>query len=209
MITSGTAPHPVRRPQRARRHRHRPLHAAPPSRRIHPLLNTVEREVAADKSIHVVLDNYATHKHPKVLASAGAPSALDLPLHPDLGVLAQCCGEFLLQDHASAHPQPQTLRLDSIRRSHSGQTRPLPCTSRLSQGTSEVRIVLAAGGRWIRTIRTPQFFGQIYRRLGANGFWVMTALCALALPVARNLSYAYSPRIPSHEKHLFECEVAH
>ena len=31
-------------------------------------LNTVEREVAADKPIHVVLDNYATHKHPKVLA---------------------------------------------------------------------------------------------------------------------------------------------
>src|ERR1700751_5717061 len=31
-------------------------------------LNAVEREVAADKSIHVVLDNDATHKHPKVLA---------------------------------------------------------------------------------------------------------------------------------------------
>jgi transposase len=31
-------------------------------------LNTVERYVAADKPIHVVLDNYATHKHPKVLA---------------------------------------------------------------------------------------------------------------------------------------------
>src|SRR5499425_3545452 len=31
-------------------------------------LNAVEREVAADKAIHVVLDNYATHKHPKVLA---------------------------------------------------------------------------------------------------------------------------------------------
>src|SRR5205823_1381604 len=29
-------------------------------------LNTVEREVAADKAVHVVLDNYATHKHPKV-----------------------------------------------------------------------------------------------------------------------------------------------
>ena len=27
-----------------------------------------ERQVAADKSIHVVLDNDATHKHPKVLA---------------------------------------------------------------------------------------------------------------------------------------------
>ena len=31
-------------------------------------LNAVERQVAADKPIHVVLDNYATHKHPKVRA---------------------------------------------------------------------------------------------------------------------------------------------
>jgi transposase len=29
-------------------------------------LNAVEREVPADKAVHVVLDNYATHKHPKV-----------------------------------------------------------------------------------------------------------------------------------------------
>ena len=31
-------------------------------------LNAVEREVPADKAVHVVLDNYATHKHPKVKA---------------------------------------------------------------------------------------------------------------------------------------------
>jgi len=31
-------------------------------------LNTVERAVAADKAVHVVLDNYATHKHPRVKA---------------------------------------------------------------------------------------------------------------------------------------------
>src|SRR5580692_11768391 len=31
-------------------------------------LNTVERQVSAGKLIHVVLDNYATHKHPKSLA---------------------------------------------------------------------------------------------------------------------------------------------
>ena len=31
-------------------------------------LNTVERQVSAGKLIHVVLDNHATHKHPKVLA---------------------------------------------------------------------------------------------------------------------------------------------
>jgi len=31
-------------------------------------LNAVEREMPADKAVHVVLDNYATHKHPKVIA---------------------------------------------------------------------------------------------------------------------------------------------
>src|SRR5271166_1365253 len=31
-------------------------------------LNAVERKVPADKAVHVVLDNYATHKHPKVTA---------------------------------------------------------------------------------------------------------------------------------------------
>ena len=31
-------------------------------------LNAVEREVPAGKVIHAVLDNYATHKHPRVLA---------------------------------------------------------------------------------------------------------------------------------------------
>ena len=36
--------------------------------------------------------------------------------------------------------------------------------------------------------------GQIYSRLGANGFWVMAALCALALPLARNLREPGSSR---------------
>ena len=31
-------------------------------------LNTVEREVPAGKVIHVIVDNYGTHKHPKVMA---------------------------------------------------------------------------------------------------------------------------------------------
>ena len=31
-------------------------------------LNAIERQVPAGKVIHTVLDNYATHKHPKVLA---------------------------------------------------------------------------------------------------------------------------------------------
>ncbi len=34
-------------------------------------LNTIERAVPGGKIVHVVLDNYATHKHPKVLAWLG------------------------------------------------------------------------------------------------------------------------------------------
>ena len=34
-------------------------------------LNAIERAVPAGKVIHVILDNYATHKHPKVLRWLG------------------------------------------------------------------------------------------------------------------------------------------
>jgi len=34
-------------------------------------LNAVEREVPAGKTVHAILDNYATHKHPKVIAWLG------------------------------------------------------------------------------------------------------------------------------------------
>ena len=34
-------------------------------------LNAVERQVPAGKSVHAILDNYATHKHPKVIAWLG------------------------------------------------------------------------------------------------------------------------------------------
>jgi transposase len=43
------------------------LHAAPPASGILiRFLNAVERQVPANKALHVALDNYATHKHPKV-----------------------------------------------------------------------------------------------------------------------------------------------
>ena len=61
-------------------------------------LNTVERQVPAGKLIHAVLDNYA---HPQTSQGAGLAvpsSALDLPLHPDFGLLAQCGRQLLLED---------------------------------------------------------------------------------------------------------------
>jgi hypothetical protein len=34
-------------------------------------LNAIERDVPEDKAIHAIVDNYATHKHPKVRAWLG------------------------------------------------------------------------------------------------------------------------------------------
>ena len=83
-------------------------------------LNRIEREVPADRAIHAILDNYAAHKKDKV-RMARPPSALDLPLHADLVLLAQCRRGLLRQaDPASA----QARRLPFRRRSP-GRHQPL------------------------------------------------------------------------------------
>ncbi len=73
-------------------------------------LNTVEREVAAGKAVHVVLDNYATHKHPRV-SLARSPSPLHLPLHPDLVFLGQRSRGLVCQTHPTT-AQARHLHLD-------------------------------------------------------------------------------------------------
>jgi hypothetical protein len=107
-------------------------------------LNAIERAVPAGKLIHVILDNYATHKHPKVLRP---PSGLRVPLHPDLLLLAERGRDVLLPAHAPptqtrcvpldrpppSRDQPlrrgpqcraQTLHLDRRSRSHPRQGLP-------------------------------------------------------------------------------------
>jgi hypothetical protein len=64
-------------------------------------LNLIEAQVPKRKTIHAIVDNYATHKHPKV-RTACSPSTLDLPLQPDLRILAQRCRRLLRQAHAPA-----------------------------------------------------------------------------------------------------------
>ncbi len=56
-------------------------------------LNAIEAEVPAGKLVHVVLDNYAAHKHAKVIAWL-APPALHLRLHPDLVLVAERGGDL-------------------------------------------------------------------------------------------------------------------
>ena len=97
-------------------------------------LNRIERDVPAGKLIHVVLDNYATHKHPKVRAWLERHEPLDLPLHPDLGIMAECRRGLLRQAHPAAPPA----RRVPLARRPAGRDQPLP--RRAQPGTQAVRL---------------------------------------------------------------------
>src|SRR5437867_794384 len=51
-------------------------------------LNDIEAHVPKRKAIHAIVDNYATHKHPKVRRWLAQHPPLDFPLHAHLGILA-------------------------------------------------------------------------------------------------------------------------
>ena len=82
-------------------------------------LNGIERQVPAGKVIHVILDNYAAHKHPKVRTWLGAPSPLGLPLHADLVLLAERRRGLLRQaDPAAPETRAPSPRLVEPARGH-------------------------------------------------------------------------------------------
>ena len=63
-------------------------------------LREVEKTVPKEQEIHIVLDNYATHKHEKVLAMDRTQEARLPPLHPDQRVLGQSGRAVLWDSHA-------------------------------------------------------------------------------------------------------------
>jgi len=67
MTTGGTA-HVVRRAERADRAGHRVVPAPAPARGIPQVTRTIDREVPKGLAVHMILDNYATHKHVDVQA---------------------------------------------------------------------------------------------------------------------------------------------
>jgi hypothetical protein len=92
---------PVRRAQCARRNRHRPLHAAP--HRVHrPPQRRRARSRTRHRSPSCTTTTTATSTPEAGLARA--PPALDLPLHPDLGFLAQLWSITSFPGSPPTHP---------------------------------------------------------------------------------------------------------
>ncbi len=71
-------------------------------------LNLIRSQVSQDKQIHLVCDNYATHKHPKVLSWAKPQSPVPLSLHSHRRVVAQHGGAILPRP---LRQSPQTRQL--------------------------------------------------------------------------------------------------
>jgi hypothetical protein len=52
-------------------------------------LKEIDAQVAEGLDIHIVMDNYATHKTPKIKAWLARRPHLSCPLHADFGVMDQ------------------------------------------------------------------------------------------------------------------------
>ena len=62
-------------------------------------LNPVDAQVPKRKAIHAIVDNYATHKHPKVREWLTRHPRWTFHFTPDFGLLAQCRRRLLRQAH--------------------------------------------------------------------------------------------------------------
>ena len=171
--------HPVRRAQRPRRpgdqarcmapHRHQEFLR---------FLNAIEREVPAGKVIHVILDNYAPHKHPKVCAWLARHPRWTFHFTPTSGSSLNAVENFSSQrspegrsgagiplDRGPAgREQPlsrraqsdsKPLHLDPLHRCHPRQACPNSCTFCVNQCTRMTSVVCPWGGRPASTARKP------------------------------------------------------
>ena len=63
-------------------------------------LRKIDRETPKDKALHLIADNYATHKHPAIQDwLAKQTSALQQALHADISLLAEHGGAILPRHH--------------------------------------------------------------------------------------------------------------
>ena len=76
-----------------KRHRHQDFLA---------FLRLIDREVPAALDIHLVVDNYAIHRHAKVKAWLAKTTPVPFALHPDLCVLAQPGGTLVRSDQPAS-----------------------------------------------------------------------------------------------------------
>ena len=81
-------------------------------------LRLIDRQTPADKQLHLIVDNYATHKHPTVQRWA-APQALSFPLHAHQQQLVQHGRTILPRPDRESAPARRLYQRRSSPRTHS------------------------------------------------------------------------------------------
>ena len=125
--------------------------------------------------LHIVVDNYATHKHPAVQAWLAQQPADHAALHPDLGVLAEHGRDLLRHHHPPGHPPRHLHQRQGPHRRHRDLHRRLEQNSKWSGlgwgaplGTSALRL-RPGGGRC--STRLPRGRGPEIRTRRASTSW--------------------------------------
>ena len=67
-------------------------------------LRRIDANVPADLDVHLIVDNYVTHKHARVKGVAGEAPAVSRALHADLCLLDQPGGTMVRHHHRAGHP---------------------------------------------------------------------------------------------------------
>ena len=99
-------------------------------------LRTIDRQVPKGLAVHLILDNYATHKHPDVTAWLAKHPRFHLHFTPTSSLLAQPRRALVPRDHRQGHPprrvrlRPRPHRRDrGLPRSHNDNPKPFVWTA--------------------------------------------------------------------------------
>jgi hypothetical protein len=86
-------------------------------------LKTIDRTIAKSRKVHLVLDNYATHKTAEVNAWLDKHPRFKLHFTPTSAVVAQSGRAAVRRDHAPAHPARRLHQRRRAEGSHHGLDR--------------------------------------------------------------------------------------
>jgi hypothetical protein len=103
-------------------------------------LKRIDRETPAGKQIHLIVDNYATHQHPKVQRWFQRHPRFSSPLHSHQRFLAQYGRTILSRSHGEPRPARGLPQRTGFDRCHPGLHRiPQPKSQTLLLGRQGLR----------------------------------------------------------------------
>ena len=221
--------HAVRRAQRARRRGHRSTACrAIAHEEFLRFLNarSTAQTPAGMLELHLIVDNYATHKHRRGASAGSQRIRASTALHADLRVVAQPGRALLRRDHRQTHPprhlqqrrraepaimdyldhhnaEPQAVRLDRFRSLHPPKSRPRETSVGIGTLERAFQRHRSTEGVALRVVNThvPQTVNNsiIVRVLGdgRDAEHLQTSLIAATMASSRGLSAMFFTKLPS------------